>query len=168
MKLKLPPPFEELVRRHEREILRFLYRLTGDREDALDLFQDTCLRAYRAYPGVDADGNLRAWLFRIAANVHHNHVRSRSRRNKAAWALQAGPQRNRQGAEAAQDGAGPALAYIRRALERLPHKQREALVMRKFAGLEYREIGTQLGCSDESARANVSAALKKLKDEWLS
>ncbi len=40
--------------------------------------------------------------------------------------------------------------------------------MRKFAGLEYREIGAHLGCSDESARANVSAALKKLKDEWLS
>ncbi len=168
MKLKLPPPFEDLVRRHEREILRFLYRLTGNREDALDLFQDTCLRAYRAYPGVDGDGNLRAWLFRIASNVHHNYVRSRSRRTKASWALRGGTQLNHHGSEAAQDGAGPALAYIRRALERLPHKQREALVMRKFAGLDYREIGAQLGCSDESARANVSQALKKLKDEWLS
>ncbi len=69
------------------------------------------MRAYRAYPGVDADGNLRAWLFRIAANVHHNHVRSRSRRSKAAWTLADGTQRNLHGSEAAQDGAGPALAY---------------------------------------------------------
>jgi RNA polymerase sigma factor (sigma-70 family) len=166
MKLKLPPPFEELVRRHEREILRFLYRLTGDRDDALDLFQDTCLRAYRGYPEVDTNGNLRAWLFRIAANVQHNHVRARSRRRKAVWALQDGAKLNQP--DAGENGAGPAFAYIRRALERLPHKQREALVMRKFGGLDYREIGAQLGCSDESARANVSQALKKLKDGWLS
>jgi RNA polymerase sigma-70 factor (ECF subfamily) len=168
MKLKLPPPFEDLLRRHEGELLRFLYRLTGDREDALDLFQDTCLRAYRAYPEVNAEGNLRAWLFRIAANVHLNQVRSRARRGKAASALQAEARRGHAVAAAAQDGAGPALAYVRRALERLPHKQREALVMRKFGGLDYGEIAAQLGCSNESARANVAAALKKLKDEWLS
>jgi RNA polymerase sigma factor (sigma-70 family) len=168
MKLKLPPPFEELMRRHESEILRFLLRLTGNREDALDLFQDTCLRAYRAYPQVNADANLRAWLFTIAANLHRNHVRALSRRKQAAWTMQNGTPRNQPGSAAGQDGAGPVLAYIRRALERLPDKQREALVMRKFAGLEYREIAAQLGCSDESARANVSQALKKLKDEWLS
>ena len=44
----LPLPFEEIMRRHERELLRYLLRVTANREDALDLFQETWLRAYRA------------------------------------------------------------------------------------------------------------------------
>lgn len=168
MKLKLPLPFEELMRRHEGEILRFLYRLTGDREDALDLFQETWLRAYRAYPAVDPDGNLRAWIFSIAANLHRNRRRGQARRNTAASALRDGTAQTGLGAVGSQPSAGLMLAELRRALGKLPRKQREALVMRKFAGLEYGEIAAQLGCSDESARANVSQALRKLKTGWLS
>ncbi len=168
MKLKLPLPFEELMRLHEGEILRFLYRLTGDREDALDLFQETWLRAYRGYPTVEPDGNLRAWIFTIAANLLRNHRRGRARRNTAALALRDGMARTGLGAVGSQASAGLMLAELRRALAKLPRKQREALVMRKFAGLEYGEIAAQLGCSDESARANVSQALRKLKTGWLS
>jgi RNA polymerase sigma factor (sigma-70 family) len=62
----LPPPFEEAMRRHDREIMRFILRMTADREDALDLFQETFLRAYRAYPSLDSDDGLRPWLFKIA------------------------------------------------------------------------------------------------------
>jgi RNA polymerase sigma-70 factor (ECF subfamily) len=162
MKLELPLAFEELMRLHESEILRFLYRLTGDREDAMDLFQETWLRAYRAYPTVDPDGNLRAWIYSIAANLQRNHRRGKARRKTAVSALRDGA------AVAFQQPAAPMLADLRRALAKLPRKQREALVMRKFAGLEYGEIATQLGCSDESARANVFQALKKLKTGWLS
>jgi len=169
MKLKLPPPFEELLSRHEREILRFLYRLTGDREDALDLFQETWLRAYRAYPQVDAEGNLRAWLFSIAANLHRNHLRGqRRRRGIAGTAREQRADAQTAGPDAAQADAAPMLVDLRGALEKLPRKQRAALVMRKVAGLDYGEIGAQLGCSQESARANVSQALRKLKAGWTS
>jgi RNA polymerase sigma-70 factor (ECF subfamily) len=168
MKLKLPPPFEELMHRHEQEILRFLYRLTANREDALDLFQETWLRAYRAYPEVDAEGNLRAWLFSIAANLHRSHRRGQARRIHAASAMRDGAIQTGPGADAAPAGADLMLAHLRRAIDKLPHKQRAALVMRKFAGLDYGEIAEQLGCSDESARANVSQALRKLKAGWLS
>jgi len=47
-KLQLPLPFEQIMRRHEREIMRYLLRASGDRDDAADLFQETWLRAYRA------------------------------------------------------------------------------------------------------------------------
>jgi RNA polymerase sigma factor (sigma-70 family) len=169
MKLKLPLPFEELLSRHQGEILRFLYRLTGDREDALDLFQETWLRAYRAYPEVDTGGNLRAWLFRIAANLHHNHVRGQARRRRASWATSnGGPAETGPASTTAQPDAGLMLAHLRRAIKGLPRMQREALVMRKFAGLDYAEIAAQLGCTDQSARANVSQALRKLKAGWPS
>jgi RNA polymerase sigma factor (sigma-70 family) len=52
---------------------------------------------------------------------------------------------------------------LKTAIARLPGKQGQALVMRKFAGLEYSEIGVALNCSAESARASVYQALKKLK-----
>ena len=61
-KLQLPLPFEEIVQRHEREIMRYLLRVSGNREDAADLFQETWLRAYRAYPGLKPESNPRPWL----------------------------------------------------------------------------------------------------------
>ena len=64
----------------EREIMRFLMRSTGDREDAKDLFQETWLRAYRAYPTLRSEDGLRPWIFRIASNLCRNRVRDRMRR----------------------------------------------------------------------------------------
>jgi DNA-directed RNA polymerase specialized sigma24 family protein len=55
-KLQLPIAFEQIMQRHEREIMRYLLRVSGNREDAADLFQDTWLRAYRAYPTLDPHG----------------------------------------------------------------------------------------------------------------
>ncbi len=48
----------------------------------------------------------------------------------------------------------------------LPTKQREAVQLRYLAGLDYAEIASAIGCSEESARANVSQAMKKLKAMW--
>ena len=81
-KLKLPPPFEEAVKTMEREIMRFLVRSTGDRDDAMDLFQETWLRAYRAYPTLRSEDGLRPWIFRIASNLCRNRARDRTRRGR--------------------------------------------------------------------------------------
>jgi len=165
-KLALPPPFEEALSRHEREIMRFLLRMTRDQNDALDLFQETWLRAYRAYPKLDSEQGLRPWLYRIATNLCRNRVRDNLRR---ARVISNGDDPTNDGHRSASASA-PArgdghegVLHLRRAIAGLPHKQREALVMRKFAGLEYEEIGAALECSAESARASVYQALKKLK-----
>jgi RNA polymerase sigma factor (sigma-70 family) len=55
--------------------------------------------------------------------------------------------------------------HLKAVLKSLPNKQRQAVIMRKLAGLEYGEIATALGCSEEAARAGVYLALKKLKAE---
>ena len=80
--LKLPPPFEDAVKTMEREIMRFLMRSTGDRDDAMDLFQETWLRAYRAYPTLQSEDGLRPWIFRIASNLCRNRARDRMRRGR--------------------------------------------------------------------------------------
>src|SRR5437667_11799320 len=60
--LRIPPPFDQAVKSMEREIMRFLMRSTGDREDAKDLFQETWLHAYRAYPTLQSEDGLRPWI----------------------------------------------------------------------------------------------------------
>lgn len=152
------------MRRHDREIMRFLVRMTRDREDALDLFQETFLRAYRAYPELDGEAGLRPWLFKIAANLCRNRARDRVRHSRVI-----APDADAESLDAVSprhlnNGAPDGVLDMRRAIAHLPGKQGQAFVMRKIVGLEYDEIGAALGCSEESARAGVYQALKKLKE----
>jgi RNA polymerase sigma-70 factor (ECF subfamily) len=161
---QIPPPFDEAMRRHQGEIMRFLVRSTRDHDDALDLFQETWLRAYRAYPKLDSAAGLRPWLYRIATNLCLNRTRGRMRRSRVIAdepmvAADGEPLAAGHTEITPHDG----VIHLRAAIERLPRKQRAALIMRKFGGLEYDEIAATLECSCESARAGVYQALKKLK-----
>src|SRR3990172_623658 len=69
--------FSELLESHEKEIYRFLYRMTGNPEDASDLLQETFLRAFKAFPRLPEGANHRAWLYRIAHHQALNLFRSR-------------------------------------------------------------------------------------------
>lgn len=154
----LPPPFDETMQRHEREIMRFILRSTRNREDALDLFQETWLRAYRAYPRLTSGDGIRPWLYRIATNLCLNRTRDGVRRGRVMVDAEVSEAHS-----VATNGASDGIIDMKAIIGRLPRKQREALIMRKFAGLEYDEIGAALGCSDEAARAGVYQAMKKLK-----
>ena len=164
---RIPLPFEDAMRRHDREIMRFLVRMTRDREDALDLFQETFLRAYRAYPQLDCEAAIRPWLFKIAANLCRNRARDNARHSRVI-----APEADAQALEGvaphhlnhATNSASAGALDLRRAIASLPGKQGQAFVMRKIVGLDYSEIGAALGCSEESARAGVYQALRKLKE----
>jgi RNA polymerase sigma-70 factor (ECF subfamily) len=162
-KLPLPPPFEELLRRHEREILRYLLRLSGDREAAADLFQETWLRAYRAYPRLKPDSDARAWLYAIAVNLCRNRARDGARRRRVIVGERQNAEESAGAARATSDNDGFAAIHLRELLAKLPARQREAVQLRYFAGLEYAEIAAIMGSSAASARANVSQAMKKLQ-----
>ncbi len=163
--LKLPPPFEEAVKSMEREIMRFLVRSTGDRDEAMDLFQETWLRAYRAYPTLQSENGLRPWVFRIASNLCRNRARDRMRRGRVIANEPADDATLDSHASHQLNGGPEGALHLKKAIARLPGKQGQALMMRKFAGLEYPEIGAALNCSAESARACVYQALKKLRLE---
>jgi RNA polymerase sigma-70 factor (ECF subfamily) len=161
--LRIPPPFEEAMKSLEREVMRFLMRSTGDREDSLDLFQETWLRAYRAYTRLKSADGLRPWVFSIAANLCRNRVRDRARRARVIASDGRDPVAAAELAPAAIHDSPEVAISLRRALMALPGKQGRAFLMRKFAGFEYHEIAAALNCSPESARASVYQALKKLK-----
>ena len=144
--------FGQLLERHERELFGYALRLSGQRADAEDLYQDTFLAAFRAWPP-PRRGNERAWLYKIATNRAIDRER-RVRRivaNVEDLAL-AAPERD-----------DVTLLDLAGAIERLPAGQRAAFVLRKIQGLGYLEIAVVLDCSEEAARGRVSEALKKVK-----
>ena len=168
-KLQLPPPFEQIMRRHEREIMRYLLRASADREDAADLFQETWLRAYRAYPRLEPNSEVRPWLYAIAVNLCRNRARDGARRTAVIVADdEANQAADRLGKahRVHNENDGYAAVRLRELMSALPAKQREALQLRYFAGLDFTEIAAALDCSQEGARANVSQAMRKLKSMW--
>lgn len=167
--LELPVPFEQIMRRHEREIMRYLLRALGDRDDAADLFQETWLRAYRAYPRLESDRELRPWLYAIAVNLCRNRARDGGRRMRV---IVADDQQNPAAKGAGKthrshhENEGYATVRLGELISALPERQREALQLRYFAGLDYAEIAEIMKCSQLAARANVSQALRKIKFLW--
>jgi RNA polymerase sigma-70 factor, ECF subfamily len=158
----VPPPFYrretgvltfgQILERHEREIFAYSLRLTGDRDEADDLYQETFLAAFRAWPP-PRRGNERAWLYKIATNKAIDRARKRRRLVSLGDLRLAAPERD-----------GVTLTDLRTAVRELPAGQRAAFVLRKVEGRPYREIADALGCSEEAARARVAEAMKKLKE----
>jgi RNA polymerase sigma-70 factor (ECF subfamily) len=155
-------PFDLLVERHSPELLRYLWRLLGGLEEAEDCLQDVYLRAYRAYSRLPANANSRAWLFRIATNTARTAAARAGRRAERVQTLLD---------ELVSEGYSPEqvversewLRSVEQAVERLPNHQRAALILRKFQGLGYAEIGEVLGCSHAAARANTYQAVRRLR-----
>jgi RNA polymerase sigma factor (sigma-70 family) len=151
---RTPPPFERLLADHGATVMRFLVAAVGS-EHADDAYQDTFLSALRAYPRVRDDGRLDRWILRIASRTAIDHHR---RRGRGAQPTPTPPDRAVLDPEPLDDG-------LRDAVTALPAKQRVAVVLRHALDRPYDEIAEVLGCSEEAARANVSAGLKTLREQ---
>jgi RNA polymerase sigma-70 factor (ECF subfamily) len=168
-KLHIPLRFEEIMQRHDREIMRYLLRVSDNREDAADLFQETWLRAYRAYPRLDSENGIRPWLYAIATNLCRNRARDSARRGRVVVPdREESPAANTIGKDQRFDceNEGYAAVHMRELISDLPAKQQQALHLRYFACLDYAAIASVMSCSEASARANVSQAVRKLKAKW--
>lgn len=155
--------FEAVVEAHHAEIRRYLRRVTGRATDADDLSQETFLRAFRAYHGLGPGTNVRAWLFAIATNLGRNHFRSQSRWRRAQAAVALEPPASDPGEAENEVVAEEVRNRIESVVAGLPVKQRLAFTMRKMHELDYAAIGASLQCSEESARAHVYQALRKVR-----
>jgi RNA polymerase sigma-70 factor (ECF subfamily) len=158
------PEFTELVARFGRELYVFLWRMLSNEQDAEDCLQEAFLRAYRAYPRMQGEVNFRAWLYRIAGNTARTQLKRRLRRDGREIDLPDEDGTASQQADADLE-LRERLTAVRTAVRGLPFKQQQSLILRKYQGLSYAEIGAALDCSPESARANVYQALRRLRSE---
>ncbi len=148
------PPFQHLINEHAAELHRFLTACVGS-TDADDCLQETLLAALRAYPGLSHADNLRGWLFTIAHRKATDTVRRRVKHRAS----------DLEGVEPAVGAQPLPDDELWSAVRSLPLKQRAAVVHRYVFDLAYREIGERMGVSEQAARQNVSAGLRRLRLE---
>ena len=145
------PPFERFYEDHKSEVLAFLRRRAG-RERADDLFQETFLRALRAYGRLEHGEQLRAWVLTIATNA----VVDVARRERPSAELSVEP---------ASEDSPPAFEELAPLTDGLPPKERAAVVLRYGYDLDYDEIGAALGSNEQAARQAASAGVRRLRKE---
>jgi RNA polymerase sigma factor (sigma-70 family) len=142
------PPFERFYEEHRAEVMRVLRRLLGA-ERADDAFQETFLRALRAYGRLDHGEHLRAWVLTIARNV----AADTHRRVKPHSEL----------VEAAVEDTAPAYEELAELTDGLPKKERAAVVLRYGYDLSYDQIAAVLGSSEVAARQAASTGVRRLR-----
>jgi RNA polymerase sigma-70 factor (ECF subfamily) len=142
------PPFERFYDEHREEIYAFLVRRLG-RERAEDAFQDTFLRALRAYPKLQHAEHLRAWVYTIASRIAIDEHRR--------------PRADADLPELASLDGRPAFAQLEHLADELPPTERAAVVLRYGYDLDYAEIGVALGSNATAARQAASAGIRRLR-----
>jgi RNA polymerase sigma-70 factor (ECF subfamily) len=135
--------FDELYEMYRTPIYRFACALCGDARDAEDLFQETWLRAVKAAPaGLEGrSGEAKAWLYAIAANAHRDQLRKREDRACRS----------------------DIRLCLRRAVSRLPGRERRVFVLKDVEGFRHDEIGRLLGIPEATVRTLLHRAVKKLR-----
>ena len=161
-----PAAFEELVRHHQRMIHSLTFRMTGSLADAEDLAQETFIRAYEQIGTFRGTAKFSTWLYRIAVNICLNWRQSEARRFHlhANCAKEISDQHANGENSPAKNGA---CEQVQSALLKLPVKQRAAIVLTIYDGLNHAEAAQILGCSETTVSWRVFAARRKLK-RWLT
>jgi len=157
--------FRLLVSRWEQPVFAFLLNMTGSREDAQDLAQETFLRVYEQASRYRAQGRFRSWLFRIAGNQARSWLR---RRKILRWVRFDTSRHDRRDGSRLPDEvlAGKESAgVVRAALQRLPLRQRQAVILRRYQELNYQEIATVLDTTVSAVESLLQRAAAGLRSQ---
>lgn len=151
----------ELVNRYESSLYNYSVRMTGNREDGLDLMQEIFISVYKNLPTYRAEGSFKAWIFRIA----HFRCVEFYRRKKRMNSLDDEP-------ECVDENQAPLDRLIETetnkklvfAMQRLPFNQKSVVELKFFGQFTFDEIGSQLSISSNTAKSRLYTALATLRD----
>ncbi|HXS33575.1 MAG TPA: sigma-70 family RNA polymerase sigma factor [Solirubrobacterales bacterium] len=150
--------FAAIFARHHQALSRYCLALLGDPQDAQDALQNTMIKVMRAMPGEQRRIALKPWLYRIA----HNESVELRRRRRETRSLD--PDLAEVGSSLAETAAArERLRVLIADLDKLPERQRGALIMRELAGFDFAEIGIALGTSAAVARQTLYEARLSLR-----
>ncbi|NVO29945.1 RNA polymerase sigma factor [Hymenobacter lapidiphilus] len=154
---QLTPLFE----RYHGPLFNFLCRLCGCRETSQDLVQNVFLRVLKYRASYQPGQPFRAWVYQLARHVHHDHWQQNRRSTTDVEEFERTATHRR--AALAGLAAAQQQAALDEALSLLPVAQREILVLHRFQGFSYAEIGELLSCSEGAARVKAHRALEALR-----
>src|SRR5204863_7873501 len=168
--------FALLLHRYRSPLVNFLYRMVRNREQAEDLAQEVFIRVYRAREEYVPSAKFTTWLFRIATNLALNSLRDH-RYRKLEMSIDAPLTDSEEGDERPFEVADkhPTVEQelveeerkkmIRHAIEKLPEKQRAAVLLHKYQELDYAEIAKILRCSESALKSMLFRAYETLRVE---
>jgi len=145
-------------------VYNYLLRITGNREDALDLAQDVFLKAYQNLRKLDDPGRFAPWLYRIAHNEAYSMFRKRRPETDVE---EAKPEAAETGITVGGSSVFPielSLA-VSSALKRLSPEQRESVVLKIYQGFKFEEMAEILSCPVSTIKSRLYTALELLKME---
>jgi len=153
--------FGQLVRRYQDRLYRFILRMVNSHDEALELTQDTFIKAWQALPEWRPDAEFRTWLFRIGSNAAMDCLRRRKTVQFVAL---------EEDFDAPDGDAGPEarlqtkqeLIALQRALGRLPPDQREIVLLREVEDMSYAEIGAVLDINEGTVKSRLARAREAL------
>lgn len=174
------PAFEELVRRHHEDLVRFLVRLVGNRAVAEDAFQETFLQVHLSADTFDAARRFKPWLFTIAANKGRDALRRNARRKTLDLSAPVG------GRSGGDDGSrtfvdlmeidipAPDAALnseelgkrVQRAVDELPWSLREILLLAYFQRMSYSQIADSLEIPLGTVKSRLHSAVAAFAKKW--
>lgn len=166
--------FALLLERHRGPVVNFLHRMVQDRAVSEELAQEVFLRVYRSRGTYEPTAKFTTWLFRIATHLALNAIRDgrkskghesldREVRNGVVLEGLARDVTDRQpNAEQELIRAGK-VQEIRKAIQALPDKQRAAVLMHKYQGLDYTQIAGALRCSESAVKSLLFRAYETLR-----
>ena len=159
-----------LFERHHRPLFRYFLSMNRNRELSEDLVQDVFFRMLRYRASYDPQQSFTAWMYQIARNAN---VDQAQKRRGEVVGIEEFTERNR---EPASPAAGPEesavrmqdIGLLKRALDRLPADKREILVLARFQGMKYEEIGAVLNCEVGAVKVRVYRAMRALEQIYFT
>jgi RNA polymerase sigma-70 factor (ECF subfamily) len=164
--------FEELVRKYQTRVVGLAYSVVRNADDALDVAQETFIKAHRNLKGFKGKSSFYTWIYRITVNMAID--RDRKRKRRPTHSLEAIEERTTESAEpifpderespheSAADSEMESM--VNEAIDALSARHREVVLLREIQGMSYEEIAEVVGCSVGTVMSRLHYARKNLKD----
>jgi RNA polymerase sigma-70 factor (ECF subfamily) len=166
--------FNFLVQKYHRAMIHFLFRMVHNEAVAEEMAQEVFLRVYRSRESYRAEAKFTTWLYRIATNLAVNHARdTKHERSAQTIYLDAPDEETGSTPDVADDEPSveqklmrdERMAAIRKHVMALPERQRMAVLMHKYQGMDYRQIGDVLKLSESATKSLLFRAYQTLRDK---
>jgi RNA polymerase sigma-70 factor (ECF subfamily) len=154
-----------LFERYQTMLYNFFVRLTGNRAASEDLVQEVFIRILKYRAGYHGESRFTVWMFQIARNAHVDFLRKK--KGEVAFDDQFAEVPGQEPLPAERYETEQEAALVRMALDKLPVKKRELLVLFRFQDLKLREIAELLDCQVGTVKVQVHRALKDLTRIYL-
>jgi RNA polymerase sigma-70 factor (ECF subfamily) len=163
--------FDLLVIRYQSRLLQLVSRLVPNQSDALDVLQDTFVKAYRSLASFRGESAFYTWLYRIAVNTAKNHVAARGKEGRDVSYDDGGQDMEHHavfhdlGSPDAETDAQQLQVAILDAIDRLPEDLKRALTLRELEGLSYEDIAQTMQCPIGTVRSRIFRARDQVIQE---